>query len=157
MTPQEVGRRGGGEVRYVSPSLEQIAWIQEARVGRLATADARGRPHVVPVVFAWDGYAVIVPLDEKPKKVPVARLKRVRNIAENPSVALLIDQYDEDWSRLRWLMIRGSASEVDGDDDLRDLLRAKYPQYETVGIRGVLRIVPEAVSSWEATQDTFPV
>ena len=87
---------------------ETRRFIDEQRVGRLATAGADGAPHVVPVVFALvddDAYVVI---DEKPKTT--LRLRRLRNIAENPRAALLVDVYDEDWSRLRWAMLRGAAS-----------------------------------------------
>ena len=86
---------------------ETRRFIEGRRVGRLATAGADGAPHVVPVVFALVGDDAYVVIDEKPKTT--LRLRRLRNIAENPRAALLVDVYDEDWSRLRWAMLRGGG------------------------------------------------
>ena len=78
----------------------EIAFIRVQHVAHLATADAEGRPHVVPVCYAFDGSRFYTPLDEKPKRVAEQQLRRVRNIEARPEVMLLIDQYDDDWSRL---------------------------------------------------------
>ena len=73
----------------------------------MATADAEGAPHVVPVCYAFDGSSIYSALDLKPKRVSTHRLKRVRNIAANPRVALVIDDYSEEWSALRYVLVRG--------------------------------------------------
>ena len=90
-------------------SARQCDFVEAQRVGRLATADAAGVPHVVPVCFAVLGDALYVTIDAKPKRTPGGSLKRLRNIAANPSVAFVADRYDEDWSRLGWVMLRGRA------------------------------------------------
>lgn len=90
-------------------SPEQTAFLVRQRVARLATADAGGRPHAVPVCFAYAPGAVYIALDEKPKDVPPDRLKRVRNIRENPNVTLVADRYAEDWKLLAFVMVRGRA------------------------------------------------
>ena len=88
---------------------DQRRFLESRRVAHLATADAGGMPHVVPVCFALHENAVYVTIDQKPKGNPRS-LKRLRNIAENPSVALVADRYDEDWARLGWVMLRGPAA-----------------------------------------------
>jgi PPOX class probable F420-dependent enzyme len=106
--------------------------LEAARIGRLATVRADGRPHVVPIVFAVDGDLVYSIADPKPKRSP--DLLRHRNIAANPAVSLLVDEYEESWERIWWVRVDGTARIVD-DGPERDtairLLRAKYPQYET--------------------------
>src|SRR5690349_4550463 len=87
--------------------------IDRARVARLATVDSQSRPHIVPVVFAFDSIYYYIPLDKKTKKNKPEKLKRVRNIQQNPNVALLIDEYDEDWKNLSFVMISGEASLID--------------------------------------------
>lgn len=134
-------------------SPEQSDFIARHRVGRLATADAAGAPYVVPVCYAFDGERIYTALDGKPKSVAAGRLKRVRNIRANPNVALLIDDYSEDWSALAYVMVRGVAAIVeDGAERQRaeDLLRRKYPQYESLLEPGcaVIRIAPRRVAGW---------
>jgi PPOX class probable F420-dependent enzyme len=131
-------------------SPEQAAFAKAARVAHLATADGSGQPHAVPVTFVVvDGVFYFV-VDEKPKRT--SNLKRLRNIAENPKAALVIDRYDEDWSRLGWLMVQGSASVVEaGAEHERAVaaLRDKYEQYGEMTLTGpVVRITPENVMSW---------
>src|SRR5437588_9243879 len=87
----------------------EIAFVQRQRVARLATADADGNPHVIPVCYAFDGTHFYTPLDEKPKRVAGSKLRRVRNIEVRPQVALVIDQYDDDWSRLGYVLVHGRA------------------------------------------------
>lgn len=126
----------------------------DGRVARLATVDEAGYPHVVPVCYATDGQAYYSPLDAKPKKAPLAQLKRVRNIRANPRVALLIDHYEEDWSRLRFVMVQGRAELLDGGAEwqtARSLLEAKYPQYRALPLPPdgpVIKIVPDHVVGW---------
>src|SRR3712207_6532887 len=105
------GSRSGEVVKAASEVLsqEQIAFLARRRVARLATADGAGEPHVVPVCFAYSAGGIFVALDEKPKDVPQARLKRVRNILENPRVALVVDRYAEDWRLLAFVIVRGQA------------------------------------------------
>jgi PPOX class probable F420-dependent enzyme len=98
----------------------------DARVARLATVDPQGRPHVVPICFALEGEMLYTVVDEKPKRT--RSLQRLRNIEANPGVEVLIDEYDEDWSRLWWVRLRGSARIVD-DPRAVELLSKKYPQY----------------------------
>src|SRR5262245_39687348 len=88
---------------------DEIAFVQRQRVARLATADADGRPYVVPVCYAFDGARFYSPLDEKPKRVAATQLKRVRNIEARPEVSLVIDRYDDDWSQLAYLQIAAHA------------------------------------------------
>ncbi|MFJ4844729.1 MULTISPECIES: TIGR03668 family PPOX class F420-dependent oxidoreductase [unclassified Streptomyces] len=104
-----------------------------ARVARLATADAAGRPHLVPVVFALDGDSVSLAVDHKPKRT--ARLKRLANIAANPAVCLLVDHYDENWDLLWWARADGEARVLPPSADSPEaarrvaLLTARYGQY----------------------------
>ena len=135
---------------------EQAVFLVRQRVARLATADAAGRPHVVPVCFAFARSSVYIALDEKPKKVPASDLKRVRNILENPEVALTADRYAEDWSLLAFVMVRGLAELLEPDTDEHAaavrLLRGKYHQYETMRIQDnpVIAIRPEKAVAWGA-------
>src|SRR2546425_12214110 len=84
----------------------ELDLLTRTRVGRLATADAAGQPHVIPVVFATDGQKLYTPLDQKPKRVTPNQLKRVRNLLENPKLAFVVDNYDEDWTRLAWVLVK---------------------------------------------------
>lgn len=130
--------------------------VKDARVARLATLDTRGRPHIVPVCFVYDGTALYSPVDRKPKRVSPERLVRLQNIQAVSRVALLIDHYDEDWTRLWYVLIRGKADLIPNSarqERARVIrrLKAKYPQYA----RGMLardapiiRITPERTTSW---------
>lgn len=113
-------------------------FFEAQRVGRLATVDAEGTPHVVPVCYALVGRALYVVLDEKPKSVPARSLKRVRNLLVNPRAALVVDHYeDADWSRLGWVMARGDASVIEPGEEhaaaLREL-RRRYPRYRSMDL-----------------------
>ncbi|MDQ4066631.1 MAG: pyridoxamine 5'-phosphate oxidase family protein, partial [Thermoproteota archaeon] len=92
----------------ISPAFEEF--IQRARVARLATVDSEFKPHIVPVVFVFDGNNFFIPVDEKRKAAKPGKLRRIRNIQDNPNVALLIDEYSEDWTKLAFIMIEGKAS-----------------------------------------------
>ena len=135
-------------------SADETAFLTRQRVARLATADADGSPYTVPVCFAYDGRNLYIALDEKPKDVPVARLKRVRNILENPRVALVADRYAEDWELLAYVLVRGRAGLLEPETDEHAaairLLRGKYHQYERMRIEEnpVISLRPERVASW---------
>jgi len=133
----------------LSPS--ELHFIQHQRVAHLATADAAGRPHVVPVCFAYLDGRIYVAIDEKPKRS--LRLKRLRNIEENPQVSLVFDRYVEDWSRLAWVMVHGTAAIVlNGPEHERAVavLRGRYLQYQSMALEGrpVISISVERASSW---------
>ncbi len=137
----------------------QRALLTAARVARLATVDERGQPHVLPVVFALDGERVVTPLDGKPKRVAEGALQRVRNIAANDRVALVVDHYDEDWQQLAWVQLRGRAALLaEGDAYAAGiaLLRQKYPQYGHVPLDGRPLIVIEVdqVRGWRAAPES---
>lgn len=129
------------------------ALLNRSRVATLATLRADGRPHLVPVVFALDGGDVVTAVDGKPKSGKV--LARIENIARDPRVTLLAHHYEEDWSRLAWVRVDGSASlEEGGEAFVRALtsLRDRYPQYESVDLTGpVIRISVESATTWEST------
>jgi PPOX class probable F420-dependent enzyme len=119
-------------------------------VARLATAGAAG-PHLVPLVFARAGGLLWSPVDGKPKRG--GELARLRNVERDPRVSLLLDRYEEDWSRLWWIRVDARARVVRGEvAEALAALRAKYPQYAlTRPLREpatLLALRPERVSSW---------
>lgn len=126
--------------------------LGEARVGHLATADAGGIPHLVPVCFALEDESIHWTVDFKPKSGP--DLKRLRNLAENPRAALLVHHYEEDWTRLWWIRVDlCEAAVVDGAARGRglDLLAAKYEQYRLRRPAGpVVQMSIEHWSGWAA-------
>jgi len=134
-------------------SAEQAAFVAAQRVGRLATADAHGNPHVVPVCFALSDATLYITIDEKPKRAAAPPLKRLRNIAANPSVAFIADRYDEDWTRLGWVMLRGRAEILaDGPehDRAQALLRQRYAPYRAMRLAElpVIAIRIERATGW---------
>jgi PPOX class probable F420-dependent enzyme len=122
-----------------------------ARVARLATADADGRPHLVPVVFAVRDDAVYSAVDAKPKRT--TRLRRLANVVENPAVSLLVDHYEDDWDRLWWVRADGRGRVLGADDPEAvaavALLQARYPQQRGAGV--VLAVDVEQWSGWVAS------
>ena len=130
--------------------------LREARVARLATLDAQGRPHIVPVCFAYDGKHFYTAIDQKPKRVPRERLARLRNIRAVPRVALLIDEYTDEWAQLWYILVRGKArlipkSAREERAGALSELRAKYPQYARGMLADdapIIRITPERVTCW---------
>jgi PPOX class probable F420-dependent enzyme len=132
----------------------EVELVQSQRVGRLATCDADATPYVVPVCFAFDGKRFYTPLDEKPKRVADASLQRVRNILATGRAALLVDRYDDDWSRLAYVLVHGEAEllspQAEGHHESLELLRARYPQYREMALeeRPIIAITPERVVSW---------
>ena len=143
-----------GEGRAAVLGEDERAFLEAKRVAYLATANAAGAPHVVPVCFAIQGASAYIAIDRKPKSG--RPLKRLRNIAENPNVVLTADHYDDDdWSRLRWVMVRGRAEILESGaehDAAQALLRAKYPQYRKMDLAPlpVIAISIERVTSWSA-------
>ena len=135
-----------------------LAFLREARVGRLATAAAAGRPLVVPVCFAFDGDALYSAVDDKPKRT--RRLRRLRHVEENPRCSLVVDEWHEDWARLRWVIVEGSADVLRTGAEFNraiELLTAKYPQYRTMDLRtdgAVLRLRAERILAWRASDDS---
>ena len=128
-------------------------FIQHHKVARLGTASIDGEPHAIPVCFALEGTSFYVTIDAKPKREPGRELKRERNIRENPRAAVIVDHYDDDWSQLGWVMLRGKAEVLAAGEEPRRaqaLLRARYPQYETMVLDGlpVLAVRVDRVTSW---------
>jgi PPOX class probable F420-dependent enzyme len=118
--------------------------IDKAKVARLATVDSECKPYLIPVVFVFDNDCYFIPIDEKTKRSKPENLKRIKNIQRNPNVALLMDEYNEDWRRLYFIMIQGKASII-GDKELEQneqvllekvhkMLSGKYVQYQEIGI-----------------------
>ena len=131
--------------------------INKARLARLATVDRGCKPHVIPVVFVLDNdhNCYFIPIDEKTKQGRPENLKRVKNIQENPNVALLIDEYNEDWTKLYFIMIRGKGSILGEQNEMSLLKKAhgllydKYNQYQTTGIgKYVIMVIPQKVTTW---------
>ncbi|MGH6901803.1 MAG: TIGR03668 family PPOX class F420-dependent oxidoreductase [Geminicoccaceae bacterium] len=132
---------------------EQRRFLAAQRVARLATADAAGRPHVVPICYALAGETVYFTIDEKPKRAPGARLKRLANLRDNPFAALVVDRYDEDWSRLGWVMVQGRAEVLEAGpehDSAQVRLRTRYPQLAAMRIAAlpVVAIRIDHATSW---------
>lgn len=126
-----------------------------ARVARLATVGGPGSPHLVPVTFAAAGDRIYTAVDAKPKTT--RDLRRLRNIRENPVVAVLADHYDEDWSRLWWVRADGRASILDAPDDMAGpirLLAERYPQYRRSPPPGpVICVAVDHWAGWAASDD----
>jgi PPOX class probable F420-dependent enzyme len=130
----------------------QRRFLAASRVAHLATADRNGVPHLVPVCFDLRDLSLYITVDEKPKRADIP-LKRLRNIQDNPTVAVSVDRWDEDWSRLGWVMLRGQAeilTEGDEHDQAQDLLRARYPQYRVMQLAAlpVIAVRIARVLSW---------
>ena len=132
----------------------QARFLADARVARLATADAGGRPHAIPVCFACDGENIYIVLDRKPKTAELTRLRRVRNILANPQASLVVDHYDEDWQTLRYILVSCQAGLLKGDEPEAAravaLLREKYPQYRLMELDGnpVIKLTPLRYTAW---------
>jgi PPOX class probable F420-dependent enzyme len=139
-------------------TAEARLFLEAHRVGHLATAGADGAPHVIPVCYALDDVALYFVADEKPKRRPARELVRLRNLRANPRAAVVVDDWDEDWSRLAWVLVRGPAAVVTDSRAhaaaLR-LLRARYSQYRQMPLddperNPIVRIDPERVVTWRA-------
>ena len=138
--------------------------LAEAPIGHLSTASRDGVPHVVPVCFALDQRVedspIYVVLDGKPKRAALTRLRRVRNILENPQVSLVVDHYEADWTKLWYILLAGTAELLEGEEDNQrrgaiDLLRRKYPQYREMDIdeNPVIKITPGRTVAWSYTPE----
>ena len=149
------------------PTEVEIAFVAGRRVAHLATTSAAGdvtlHPFCFAVVLGKDGPEIVTVLDEKPKSVEDRQLGRVRDILERPEVAIVADEYQDDWTRLGWVHLRGSASLLEPSDQGHSAavaaLRAKYRQYERMGLesRLVIRIVIHAGSSWSGLGPEGPL
>lgn len=123
-------------------------------IGRMATADAEGRPRVVSVCFALVDDHIVTPIDEMPQSASPDELRRSRDINENPRVALLVDHYTDDRAQLGWMQVRGTATRCAPDEDSYTLsitaLRRKYDQYadHNLANRPPIRIAPGSIRSW---------
>jgi PPOX class probable F420-dependent enzyme len=138
--------------RPVMLSEAERRFLMTRRVAHLATADRHAIPHVMPVCFAIAASTLFITVDEKPKQHPL-RLKRLRNIAENPAVCVVVDRYEDDWHRLGWVMLRGQArilSEGPEHDQAQAVLRSRYPQLGAMQIAGlpVIAVDIDTVKSW---------
>ncbi|TMB88227.1 MAG: TIGR03668 family PPOX class F420-dependent oxidoreductase [Chloroflexi bacterium] len=127
--------------------------VEAARVARLATAGADGRPHIVPICYALDGDTLYFAVDAKPKRT--TNLKRLRNIGANPAVSILVDHYEDDWARLWWIRLDGRARIVTDDAEREralDLLAQRYPQYRTAKPGGpVVAVAIDGMNGWSAS------
>lgn len=149
------------------PTGAELAFVQARRVAHLATTAANGAVTIHPFCFAVllddEGPVIVTALDEKPKEAPDRELGRVRDILANQTVAIVADEYGEDWSRLGWVHLRGTAKIIDpgavGHDVALAALRAKYPQYEPMALerRLVIRIAVESARSWQGGQTDSPL
>ena len=137
------------------PTKKQKDVIISHRIARMATADELGNPLILPVCFAYDGGFIYSPIDKKPKRVSANKLKRVRNIIDNPNISLVIDKYVENWNKLYYVIIIGGADVIySGEEYKRSLkiLTEKYDQYRKMGLEHlgapVIKITPEKIISW---------
>tara|TARA_B100000745_G_scaffold269854_1_gene196511 strand:- start:5 stop:439 length:435 start_codon:yes stop_codon:yes gene_type:complete len=140
-------------VTNLSPAQDRF--LRSARTGHLATADAKGRPQVVPVCFVFDGQAIYSVLDAKPKTTPLRQLRRVKNILANPQVSLVVDHYEENWDKLQYILVSGDAELLESDEKwvvAIAMLREKYPQYQAMDLdqSPVIKITPVRYSPWSS-------
>lgn len=138
-------------------SVEVGEFLRAGRVARLGTADAAGQPLVVPICYAFDGRHCYSAIDAKPKRRAPGQLQRVKNIRENPRVSVLVDHYEEEWGRLRYVIVQGRANLLMEGDEFAyavDLLLEKYAQYRALSLDRrsglVVKITPERVIQWSA-------
>ena len=139
----------------IEPQIRRF--IESHRVAHLATATAQGRPSVIPICYAFPDAVFYSVIDEKPKTVSSNQLQRIQNIRSNPNIALVIDDYSEDWESLAYLHVRCLAEILEpGTTQEHSVaitaLRAKYPQYSSMQIdaRPVIKLVPQRVRFWSA-------
>ena len=128
-------------------------YISTHRVARLSTSDSKGQPHVIPICYGFDGQYIYTALDFKSKRVEFRKLKRVTNILSNPQVAVVVDDFSEDWNDLSYILIIGHAKILENGlkrDAGEKLLRAKYYQYFQFLTSGcpILKITPNKIIEW---------
>ncbi len=136
---------------FMNPDHQRF--VESHRVARLATVSPAGSPHVIPVCFALTGESVYITIDQKPKRDHSKPLQRLRNIAANPSVALIVDHFEEDWTQLGWVMLRGEAEVLESGEEhdaAQTLLKSRYPQYREMelGALPVIAIRVSRVTAW---------
>jgi PPOX class probable F420-dependent enzyme len=127
--------------------------VSSARVGRLATSSADAKPHVIPICYVLLGDTIYSVIDEKPKSG--RRLLRLRNIDQTGQAALVVDHYDDDWSRLAYVLMRGAARVIRADPDVLAALREKYPQYLAMSLADA-EMIELTVENWSAWRSTPP-
>jgi len=135
----------------LTPSASRL--IRSARVAHLATADSSGQPHVIPICFVFDGKSFYFAIDEKPKRT--TKLKRLKNIAENPNVAFVIDTYDEDWRKLGYILVFATARITNAGKThgaAIKLLRRKYHQYRAMALEKnpIVALQPKRFVAWSS-------
>lgn len=137
------------------PTRKQRELLESGRIARMATVDATGKPHIVPVCYAYVSGLIYTPIDKKPKSVPVYSLGRIKNIRSNPYVSIVIDKYYEDWDRLYYLKISGRASLIEDGEEYENSLMSlceKYAQYRDMNLLNpalpVIRVMPLRIVSW---------
>jgi PPOX class probable F420-dependent enzyme len=135
-------------------TTNEKAFVEKLRVARLGTADENGTPYLVPVCYAFDGTHFYTPLDEKPKRIPRTKLRRVRNIEARHEATLLVDQYADDWSQLGYVLIYGYAALIAPTDERHRpaiaLLRERYVQYKSMALEQypLIMITPQRITAW---------
>ena len=127
----------------------------ESRLGHLATCNLSLMPHVVPICYVFHEGAIYSSVDEKPKRTKPACLRRIINIKENPNVCLVIDHYEENWRRLRFLIVQGRAKLLQSGKEYQQAiiqLRKKYPQYRFMNLqtRPIIKIFPTKLRAWKS-------
>lgn len=132
-----------------------IQFLDKQPIAHLATADANGRPQVLPVCFARHHQSIYIAIDKKPKRVSGRELKRLRNIRANPHISLVVDHYEDDWQRLGWVMIKGVAEILERGceyDTAQQRLGQRYRQYRDMDLSDlpVIAIRIQQVTSWGA-------
>ena len=139
----------------VLPTKREVTFIQTQRVARMATVDKSGKPLVLPICYAYYGNYLYTPIDKKPKRVAPKELKRIKNIEINPQVSVLIDRYYEDWTRIAYIIIHGTAVVIDRGKEYREsltILGEKYRQYRQMKLSQlglpVIKIIPNRFISW---------
>ena len=132
---------------------EARGFLDNHRVARFATAEPSGQPHVVPICYAVSDNSIYFTIDEKPKQLTDRPLKRIRNLQNNPHVALVVDRYEDDWTQLGWVMVQGEAALLDDGEEYTEaqrLLKARYPQLHGMQINDlpVIAVRIKRVISW---------
>ena len=142
-----------GAQTSVMDSADSRRRVEAARVARMATVGGDGRPHLVPISFALDGQILYFAVDAKPKRT--TNLKRLRNIAANPAVSILVDHYEDEWNRLWWVRLDGQARVVTDQQEAQHalvLLAERYSQYRVTPPAGpVVAVAIEDVTGWSAS------
>lgn len=132
--------------QFAELPTEVQSLVADARRATLGTLDARGRPHLVPISFALRSGEIVSAIDHKPKTTTA--LGRVANVRRNHNVTVLIDRYDEQWIRLGWVMVRGTAR-MEAPGGATGALSARYPQYRSFPPQGdVIAIAPSSITWW---------